>query len=82
MIRKEHETKNVEVIKDVLCNKCGASCKAIDCDNFNCAELKVHWGYGSTYHDGEIHEAHLCEQCWEGIVKEFKIPDLVVENQY
>lgn len=79
MIQKETETKNVEVIKDILCNKCGNSCKGQACDGFECAELRAHWGYGSK-RDGEVHEAHLCEKCWEEISTIFKHSDLVAEN--
>jgi hypothetical protein len=81
MIRKEQETKTIEVIKDVLCNKCGKSCRCHDNHDFVCASLSVHWGYGST-RDGEVHEAHLCESCWETITKDFTYSDLVAENQY
>jgi hypothetical protein len=79
MIRKENETKNVEVIKDVVCNSCGRGCKTGN--NFEFATLKAHWGYDSDDRDGEIHEAHLCQSCWESIVKEFKHSGLIAENQ-
>ena len=84
MIKKEQETQIVEIIKDVLCNKCGNSCKKFDglVTSFEFAELKVYWGYFSIDRDGEVHEAHLCQNCWEGIVKEFKHSDLVAENQF
>lgn len=80
MISKEHKTKKVEVIKDILCNKCGNSCKKPhECMEF--ATLSVHWGYFSKSRDGEVHEAHLCQNCWEDITKEFKHSDLVAENK-
>jgi hypothetical protein len=82
MLRKEQETQNIEVVKDILCNKCGNSCKGLEPQSFEFALLSVHWGYGSTNRDGEVHEAHLCQTCWEEIVKEFKHSDLVAENQY
>jgi hypothetical protein len=82
MIHKEKETQYVDIIKDIICNKCGNSCKATDCNNFVYASLNVHWGYGSVEHDGEVHEAHLCEKCWENIVATFKFSDLVATEQY
>jgi hypothetical protein len=85
MIRKEQETQNIEVIKDILCNKCGKSCKKHEGfeESFSFADLNVHWGYFSDDNrDGEVHEAHLCQSCWEGIVATFKHSDLVSENQY
>lgn len=81
MLKSRTELKEIGIIEDIVCNKCGNSCKVVDCENyFSCAELVVHWGYGSG-HDGEVHEAHLCEQCWEQIIKDFKYSDLVAENQ-
>jgi len=79
MLKTKIEKRKVEVTKDILCNKCRNSCKAGY--GFEYAELKVHWGYGST-RDGEVHEAHLCQNCWEDIIKDFKHSDLIAENQY
>jgi len=79
MIREENETKEVAVIKDVLCNKCGVSCLCHTTCGFSYASLNVHWGYGST-RDMEVHEAQLCQNCWEEIIKTFKYPDLVADN--
>jgi hypothetical protein len=82
MIRKENETKEVEVIKDVICNKCGGTTKKHDGfdGSFEFAELRVHWGYFSDNRDGEVHEAHLCQNCWQKIVADFIHPDLVAED--
>lgn len=84
MIRKEQEIQNVEVIKDVLCNKCGNSCMKQE-GTFkepSFAELTAHWGYFSDNRDGEVHGAHLCQNCWQKFTQDFKYPDLVAENQF
>jgi hypothetical protein len=84
MIKKEQEIKNIETIKDVICNNCGNSTKKHDGFNgsFAFAVLNVSWGYFSDNRDGEVHEAHLCQTCWEHIVSTFKHSDLVATDQY
>jgi hypothetical protein len=81
MIKTKIEKRKVEVTKDIACNSCGQSCKAVSGQSFSYALLSAHWGYSSN-RDGEIHTAHLCEACWEKIIKWFKISDLVADNQY
>ena len=44
MIRKTQETQTIEVIKDILCNKCGKSCVCHDTCGFSYASLSAHWG--------------------------------------
>ena len=83
MIKKEKEMAEHEIIKDVICNMCGKSCKPYDGfdHGFSCATLTAHWGYFSDNRDGEIHEAHLCQKCWEKITKDFVCPDLIATDQ-
>jgi hypothetical protein len=76
LIKKEQEMKNVDIITDVLCDKCNQSCKTWadlqhTCPLYEYADLKASWGYGST-RDGEHYEYHLCQKCWENIIKEFQ----------
>lgn len=72
------ETKLVEkiIVTDVLCNKCGESCKYyIDNDTFNInsAVITSSFGYGSTKYDMEDFEVHLCEDCYAELESTFKI---------
>ncbi len=60
-------------VKDITCNKCGLTCKDKCNMNFECAELNAEWGYGSDK-DGQAHKAHLCEKCFDKLIKTFKIP--------
>ena len=69
----------VEIVKDVICNKCNQSCKLEY--NFEYATLDVRWGY-ETAKDGEEHIAHLCFSCWEEITKDFQLPTLVDTNNF
>jgi protein-arginine kinase activator protein McsA len=73
------ETKLVEkeVVTDVLCNKCGCSCKDyMDANhehfNFNSAIIYPDFGYGSSY-DMQVWEVHLCESCYAELESTFKI---------
>lgn len=77
MIIAHKETQEVEVVDDVICNRCGKSCR--NADGFiEMAPLRVRWGYGSSK-DTEDHESHLCEQCYDEIVSGFKISPKVTE---
>lgn len=67
------ETKEVEVVDDIICNRCGKSCETALEGLYEAAELIADWGYGSSK-DGERSKAHLCEECFDGIVAEFVIP--------
>lgn len=56
--------KVVDVVSDVRCDVCGASClSGGDGGNLEFGTLSAKWGYGSQ-HDGEVYEVHLCERCF------------------
>jgi hypothetical protein len=70
-------TQEVEIITDIICNKCGGSCKAsVVPGGFNgLIEAEVHGGYDSTHmSDGDIYVFSLCEKCLIDVVKDFKHP--------
>ncbi|MDO5541600.1 MAG: hypothetical protein Q4F83_16310 [Eubacteriales bacterium] len=52
----------------IICNGCG---KEIRSEDF--LAVKKNWGYFSKK-DTVIQEFDLCEECFDKIVKEFKIP--------
>jgi len=80
MLVRQRQHREVEVIADVVCDRCGQSCvnrevwgapESVE-DATTIAEVatfEAHWGYGS-HHDGERWLAHLCEACAEA-VREF-----------
>lgn len=51
---------------DILCDKCGKSCRDSGNMNFEYAEVKATWGYGSNK-DGDQHEAQVCETCYDAM---------------
>lgn len=55
-----------EVVVDITCDICGKSCKK-EC-GFEYASLESvdGWGYDSRK-DGEVHEADICEECYDKI---------------
>ncbi len=71
IIKKDITIKSQEVI-DIICDLCGESCLDELGINFEYATLKSNWGYGSNK-DGEKHEVHLCENCYDRITKHFNI---------
>lgn len=68
-----------DVTDDVLCNKCGGSCKDyIDAEhkqwNFNHATMTPEFGYGSVLYDMTGWEdVHLCEHCYAAFEATFVI---------
>ena len=81
MLKTKIEKRKVEVTKDIACNACGKSCKASSGLGFSYALLQAHWGYSSN-RDGEKHAAHLCNFCFDLVIKNFKISSLVSTEQY
>jgi hypothetical protein len=68
------ETREVEVIEDIFCNKCGISCKSEWGNSFyGLIEVVVTGGYEST-HLGDMSEwcFSLCEGCLDELFKTFK----------
>lgn len=67
MKKTECVQRCAEEVTDILCNLCGESCRIpIGGEEFNieAVEVSVLFGYGSS-RDGEEHEAHLCQACYE-----------------
>lgn len=70
-ITKKIKRKEVE---EIVCNRCG---KRIHMTAHGPEEdvlhVEQHWGYFSKK-DGECHKFDLCEECYDEIVKEFRVP--------
>ncbi|KKM03547.1 hypothetical protein LCGC14_1773430 [marine sediment metagenome] len=74
----EEKNETIRALIDVLCDRCGKSCKC-PLGNVEAALLGAHWGYSSGK-DTEIHEAHLCEDCYDETVKTMGIKVSVREE--
>lgn len=70
--------KQIEVIDDILCNKCGKSCKE-DCgedviEYCGLIETTIEGGYFSpVLEDAVKYTFSLCEECLNELFKTFKI---------
>lgn len=79
MIYKETqiETKEIEVIKDIVCNMCGKSCMEGTTEiteNYS-TNISISGGYFSpVLTDGVTYEFDLCERCVYDIMQKLKIP--------
>lgn len=72
-MRKNSKVKK-ENIKVIQCNVCG---KEIQIENDilkeDIFEVTKEWGYFSKK-DLEVHKFNICEECYDKIVSQFKIP--------
>lgn len=82
IIRTRIKTQEVEVLEDVLCNKCGSSCKSTYGSMYGLIEAVVTSGDEST-HLGDMRvrewKFSLCEECLWPLLESFKHDALVVE---
>lgn len=72
-MRKNSKVKK-ENIKVIQCNVCG---KEIQIENDilkeDIFEVTKEWGYFSKK-DLEVHKFNICEECYDKIISQFKIP--------
>ena len=62
------------VTEDIICNKCGKSCKSTNEDYYGLIETSVTGGYYSTHlEDMTTYTFSLCEVCLRGMFKSFKV---------
>lgn len=76
----ESRTKDVTVIDDVVCNKCGKSCFTGFVDDagkpyINGVTLRERWGYHSNKDQVETN-SHICEDCHDEFAASFVIPQI------
>lgn len=65
--------KEVKVLIDTICNKCGESCGEGDYPH-GLIEAEVHGGYTSkVLEDGHVYKFSMCESCLKSLFNEFKI---------
>lgn len=75
---REKKLVEKEIVADVLCNKCGESCRDyIDKGhkhfNHNYALITPDFNYGSVLYDMDDWEVHICETCYAEFEATFKI---------
>ena len=56
------ELGKVIVVKDIVCDCCGVSCRDKEGVNYEYATFHASWGYCSA-NDLDEWESHLCERC-------------------
>lgn len=62
------KSKSTEGWKDILCDRCGKSCRDNMDMNFEHARIEACWGFCSNK-DLEHHEIDLCEACYDEVIK-------------
>lgn len=74
MIRHNTKRSWVSVITETIfiCNFCRRGCRRKGLFNQQYATIKAHWSYGSKK-DGETHELHICEPCYDRMIARVKI---------
>lgn len=66
--------KKVNIVEDIICDRCGNSCKIEFYDNecsFNFATILPSFGYGSSLDmlGNKLEEKYICEDCYKEIFK-------------
>jgi len=77
--KEETITETITVIKDIICNKCGESCKTdIEFGEYDgLIEVCVRGGYFSKFiGDMNSFTFSLCEKCVMEMIKTFKVEPL------
>jgi hypothetical protein len=74
------ELKDVKQLRTIgyICNCCGNRIDNIK-QPFQTPEfatLHAEWGYNSR-NDGEYHLSHLCQDCYEKVIVQFKVPPTI-----
>lgn len=72
-MKRAGNVNNGEIVP-IICNSCG---KSLEMENGilreDAFEAVKEWGYFSK-RDTEVHHFNLCEECYEKLTAEFKIP--------
>ena len=68
MIVVDKKMVELEVLTDVRCDRCRASCKVNNTENFERASINAVWGYGSKW-DGDCWSYEVCQDCAEELLE-------------
>lgn len=77
-------TRVIDVLDEVVCNKCGQNYVAMELEEWMLdfmKKFKIDFGYGSE-HDGATWRFDLCENCLIEFTNSFKIPPSVEKLPY
>jgi len=79
---KETKTEEIEIIDDIICNKCGESLQHGNVPGFyGLKEYEIHGGWASIFGDGAVLKFSVCEKCLKEFIGTFKIePEYREEN--
>lgn len=71
---RQYKNEETKAVSKIICNKCK---KEILVKNGIMEEdvlsIEKRWGYFSNK-DNEVHQFDLCEECYDEIIKGFRIP--------
>ncbi len=83
MIITTEVQQTITVVSDIICNKCGESCKSNFHGYEGLLEAEVFGGYGSE-HVGDMnkHKFSMCEKCFMELSATFKIPSWVDDGDH
>ncbi|MBP3337980.1 MAG: hypothetical protein J6L69_01080 [Lachnospiraceae bacterium] len=77
---RKYKDKETNQLSKVFCNRCGKKMKVKDGiimeGNFS---IEYNWGFFSNK-DCERHIIDLCEDCYDEMVREFKVPVDIEQN--
>jgi len=73
MLKTRQVKKVTEEIEDIICNRCGESCKRAECGFEGLIEAEVNCGYGSCLGDGSTYHFSVCDKCLKSLFGDFKI---------
>ena len=79
----ENQTKEVEVLDNIICNICGEPIKITsDIAGMSYDYIHIHqeFGYRSN-HDNQTHDLDICEDCYSKLINSCKIQPTIIEKE-
>jgi len=79
---EEQRVEIVEVVDDIICNRCGESCRhpSLSCNAYGLVEAEVSGGFGARLGDMVRYTFSICERCLEQLFDGFKHPPEITAN--
>lgn len=77
---RQYVDSDKKTLKKVICNRCGRDLKlenGVMQEGVFSGEAR--WGYFSDK-DGEKHSFDLCEQCYDHLLRSFRVPATIEEE--